>query len=160
MDTLERKYAQALLRATDIMIAHGLGDWGVGYHRKLRSLADCSDTHRRIRYNKTFLAIATEEQLVGVTLHEVAHALVGARHHHDRVWSEKVIEIGGDRSFAKSKYDGLVFPYRYKLTCPECGTITHSNHKRGYICSLCKDNGKEVSFLFSENIPDVVLWPA
>ena len=41
-----------------------------------------------------FAATADEAEIEDTLLHEIAHALVGRRHHHDAVWQAKAREIG------------------------------------------------------------------
>ena len=57
-----------------------------------------------------FAATADDAEIEDTLLHEIAHALVGRRHHHDAVWRAKAREIGctGQRchsvSFASTRW--------------------------------------------------------
>ncbi|HWK21144.1 MAG TPA: SprT-like domain-containing protein [Microbacteriaceae bacterium] len=81
-------YARALLER------HGLHDWTVGLDRARTRLGNCREDTRSITISRTFAERATESDLEQVLLHEIAHALVGARHGHDGVWLRKAREIG------------------------------------------------------------------
>jgi predicted SprT family Zn-dependent metalloprotease len=160
MTTQDQKYSQALVRGAQLMMQHGLNDWTVKLHSKRRVLADCSVRTRTIRYSKHFLTITTPEQLEGVTLHEIAHALVGPGHGHDLVFKRKVIEIGGDPNYSHASVKDPVSTHKYNLICPECGTASKSNRKRDYICGKCsRDKGERVTLVAVENVLTVVPWP-
>ena len=42
----------------------------------------------------SYCMTAPEEELIDTVLHEVAHALVGPEHNHDRVWKLAAMRIG------------------------------------------------------------------
>lgn len=158
--TLEdKKFSQALVRGAELMMQNGLSDWKVKLHNKRRVLADCSHTTKTIRYSKNFLTIATKEQLEGVTLHEIAHALVGTHHGHDIVFKRKVIEIGGNQNYASASVTDPVSTHKYNLTCPECGAVSKSNRNRAYICGKCsREKGERVHLVATENVLVIVPW--
>lgn len=158
MTEKDQKYSQALIRGAELMMKHGLKDWTVKLHSKRRVLADCGYRSRTIRYSKHFLMIATPEQLEGVTLHEIAHALVGPGHGHDLVFKQKVIEIGGDPNYSHKSVDGIKMPYKYNLECPECGSTSHSNFNKKYICGHCDREGKLVPLTITLNVLEVTPW--
>lgn len=143
LTTEEQKLAQSLLISTQLMIANGLDNWTVKLHTRRTVLADCYYSQRAIRYSRYFLTVATKEQIEGVTLHEIAHALVGTGHGHDRKWREKSLEIGSGTVYAKSKVNIPV--HKYKLTCPECGKESGANRmRRGYYCNSCWRSTKKM----------------
>lgn len=160
MTAEDKKYAAALVRGAELMMEHGLHDWTVKLHNKRRVLADCSHVTRTIRYSKNFLKVTTKAQLEGVTLHEIAHALVGQHHGHDAVFKRKVIEIGGDTGFTGANVADPVHTHKYNLVCPFCGAKSKSNRNRAYICGKCsRDKGERVKLLVTENILEVRPWP-
>lgn len=157
--TEETKLQQALVRGSELLVQHGIGDWRVSFHRKRRVLADCNHMKKTIRYSLHFITIATKEQLEGVTLHEIAHALVGVQHGHDNVFRRKVLELGGDPDYASASVKNPVFTHKYNLTCPECGWESHCNRNKSYRCTPCARKGIRTPMNISENQLKVVLWP-
>ena len=81
--------------ALDLMAHHGLVGWSFHFNRCKTSLGLCV-YHRRIIELSIYLVERdnSAEEIRDTILHEIAHALVGARHGHDRVWKRKCVEIG------------------------------------------------------------------
>lgn len=158
MDEVEKKMTQAILLGAQIMIDKGVPEYRVKITNRRRALADCNSFYKVIRFSSHFIKIATKEQFEGVTLHEIAHALVGNVHGHDSVFKAKCRELGADTSYHGCSAKGVILPKKFKLTCPECGASSGANMRKDYICSRCKANGKNVRFTFEENILQVVQW--
>lgn len=158
MTIKDKKFNDALLLGAQLLIDHGLGDWKVGAHNKRRVLADCNNRAKTIRYSKNFLTIATREDFIGVTLHEIAHALVGPGHGHDNVFKRKVLEISPNADYSGANVAKPVSTHKYDLVCPECGTKSRSNVNKRYACSKCTTYEKRVPFIVTENILQVVAW--
>lgn len=86
--------ATALRLARSLLDAHGLREWTVALDRAKTRAGATHFRSRRITLSGP-LTRAHEEDLVRDTiLHEIAHALVGPSHGHDRVWKAKAREIG------------------------------------------------------------------
>jgi hypothetical protein len=104
-------------------------------------------------------------------LHEIAHALVRIKHHHDKVWRKKALEIGCN---GKMYYDPkeVILPPRIRkydkgwtATCPKCGKqFTYLTRRIKLACKNCCNafnNGKYTTdYLFtwkfnvdSSNVP-------
>lgn len=158
MTTEEKKLRQAVLKGAQLMVDNGLGDWKINLHSSRRALATCYAFTKTIKFSKHFVMVSKEDQFEGVTLHEVAHALVGPRHGHGKVFKEKCIEISPTPDYAKAQLNGAIDILKYELSCPECGATSRANRNRHWICSKCKDNGKQVRFLIKERKLAVNLW--
>lgn len=154
----EKKLTDAILFGAQIIQDAGIGDYTIKLHNKRHALADCNSFYRVIRYSTHFVKIATKEQFRGVTLHEIAHALVGGQHHHNYVFRQKCRELGADENYVGCSAKGVSVPAKYKLTCPDCGGVSRANVRKRYICSECKDKGKTVNFVYEENILEVLAW--
>lgn len=158
MEVKEKKYQDAILRGAELMIENGLGDWKIKLQKKRTVLADCNYATRTIRYSEHFITVATKEQFEGVTLHEIAHALVGRGHGHDAAWKKQCVAISPDAVYAKSKAD-VPIP-KYKLTCPSCkyeGGANRITRKR--YCGRCFNRKREmVEFNVAPNILQVFAW--
>jgi predicted SprT family Zn-dependent metalloprotease len=81
-------------RAQALLARHGLADWGFAFDRAKRRRGACHFVRRQITMAAGFAATAEEAEIEDTLLHEIAHALVGRRHHHDAVWQAKAREIG------------------------------------------------------------------
>ena len=114
---LERAYKLASEKLTE----HGLHDWNVMYD-DARSRFGCCMYHKRlVTLSRALVEINDEGQVMDTILHEIAHALVGPGHGHDRVWKDKAIEIGcnGKRCYS---FDVTLPAGGYHATCRRCNT--------------------------------------
>ena len=91
-------------RAAELLARHGLSGWSFAFDGAKRRGGACHFTRRRITMAAGFAATADEAEIEDTLLHEIAHALVGRRHHHDAVWQAKAREIGcsGERCHSVS----------------------------------------------------------
>lgn len=158
MTAEEKKMRQAVLKGAQLLVDNGLGDWKINLHSSRRALGTCYQWTKTIKFSRHFVLVSTEEQFEGVALHEIAHALVGSKHGHDKVFKQKCIEISPTTDYASSKAKTGIDIMKYDLLCPECGAKSKSNRNRHWICSKCKINGKEVRFLISERKIVANLW--
>jgi predicted SprT family Zn-dependent metalloprotease len=86
----------------DLMRQHGLTDWALQFDNARVRAGICRYSARTIGLSKHFVAANTLERVRTTVLHELAHALVGPGHNHDRVWQAKCLAIGGD---GRPRYD-------------------------------------------------------
>lgn len=89
--------AAAMARA--LMAEHGLRGWSLVFDRAKRRAGICRYDRRQIGLSAPLTALHPEADVRDTVLHEIAHALVGARHGHDAVWRATARRIGcsGDR---------------------------------------------------------------
>jgi len=120
---------------------HGLRGWKFTYDHARTRAGCCNHTSRTISLSKYMVLNPkiTKTEIKNTLLHEMAHALVGAEHHHDAVWKAKAIEIGctGDRCHALELTDR----YNYKIECP-CGSFSATRmvmkNVNRWLMSKCK----------------------
>ncbi len=96
----------------------------------------CSFGRKRISLSWQYSLNASAAERLDTILHEIAHALVGPSHNHDRVWKAKAREIGcnGERC-----HNVKFSPPRYITFCPKCKWFVGKNRRRRRgICRLCK----------------------
>ena len=74
-------------------------------------------TPRLIKISRPMAEINTWDSIRLIVLHEIAHALT-PRHGHDKVWSDKCIEIGGIPEFYSSKSNFPTIEYDTQLKLP------------------------------------------
>ena len=70
------------------------GDWDFGFDLAPSRAGVCRYAERRIDLSVSYCQAATRAEIEDTILHEIAHAIVGPRHNHDRVWKAKAREIG------------------------------------------------------------------
>lgn len=85
--------------AEDLLAQHrgrgGLSQgWQFGFDLAPARAGVCNYTEQRIRLSVTYCLKASRAEIADTVLHEIAHAIVGHRHHHDAVWKAKAREIG------------------------------------------------------------------
>lgn len=115
---------------------HNLFDWTFEWDNAKTSFGCCNYRKKRITLSKILTPHRTYEQINNTILHEIAHALVGAGHGHDKVWRQKAIEIGCD---GKRCGEVIKIKGKYKLVCECCGKETPMFRKpnRSYSCGSC-----------------------
>jgi predicted SprT family Zn-dependent metalloprotease len=92
-------------RAAELMAEHLDPTWTFAFdHAKTRA-GQCDFTKRRITVSRHLAARFSDEDADQVLLHEIAHALAGARAAHGPVWRRTAAEIGYTGS---RLYDGPV----------------------------------------------------
>jgi hypothetical protein len=80
---------------------HGLAEqgWNFGWDRALRRAGCCHHAARRISLSKpTFEVEEKGDASLDTTLHEVAHALVGANAGHGSLWRAMALQITKERA--------------------------------------------------------------
>lgn len=136
---MNRSDAAALART--LMNEHGLTNWTFQYDRSKRRFGVCRHSSRTIGLSAVLVELNDEERVRNTILHEIAHAVVGASHGHDRVWRAKAIEIGCD---GKRCYDADAVkepPAPWRGTCPGCGQEVQRHRltekAKGGACARC-----------------------
>lgn len=117
--------------------------WTFEFTRSKRTFGWCDSTNKIISLSKHLSLLNDEPQIRNTILHEIAHALVGAKHGHNHYWLRVAQSIGCDGQRCYSNDEVVTPPRKFKGTCPECG-YTVRKHKRGnYACKVCcnKHNG-------------------
>lgn len=132
--------SHALRLARELMNQHGLQHWSVGLDRaKTRAGATHFGRHRITLSGP--LTRAHDEAFVRDTiLHEIAHALVGPRHGHDRVWKSMAREIGASdsRCFVSEAAKELA---PFIGTCPAGHEVRrHKRPTRLVSCTQCSSS--------------------
>ncbi len=68
--------------------------WRFGFDLAPSRAGACNYSARRINLSVSYCQRATRAEIEDTILHEIAHAIVGPRHNHDKVWKAKALEIG------------------------------------------------------------------
>ena len=89
---MEREEAARLARG--LMADHGLSGWTFRFDRARRRAGLCRYDRREISLSGPLAELYDEADVREVVLHEIAHALAGARHGHDAVWRATARSLG------------------------------------------------------------------
>lgn len=82
-------------RARELFLEHGLhGVWTFGWDNAKTRFGQCDHRRHRITLSKHLSRAGTEDEVEQVLLHEVAHALVGARAGHSALWLSRARSLG------------------------------------------------------------------
>jgi predicted SprT family Zn-dependent metalloprotease len=126
--------------ASHLMLKHNIScDWSFTFNKSYGNIGQCLYNKKEIQFSKHYLALSIED-ITDIILHEIAHAIVGSKHNHDKVWKAKAIEIGcnGERLFHGVK--NVSIPYKYITKCKRCGMVYgrfKSIKNISHSCSVC-----------------------
>ena len=116
--------------AIELMDKHELllSGWYFSFDNAKRRFGCCNYGLKQISLSKHLVSLNAEADVKNTIIHEIAHALVGFKHRHDRVWKAKAMEIGctGDRCYSSKN---VATPEaKYLLVCPNGHTA--KRHKK------------------------------
>ena len=131
----EKKIKEAVLLGAQLLIENGLGDWKIDLNKGRKSLADTYHKDKRISFSRSFITVATKEQFVGVTLHEIAHAMLGPGYGHGKEFVELCTKISPNPDYATHSADVRIGMYIYE--CPNCNYGGASNKRLEAYCQEC-----------------------
>ncbi|MEO7129913.1 MAG: SprT family zinc-dependent metalloprotease [Dermatophilaceae bacterium] len=121
----------------ELMEQHGLAGWGFSFDRAKTRAGVCRYRERVISLSAYLTYLHPEAEVRDTILHEIAHALVGARHGHDAVWQRKAREIGST-GLRCSSPDAPQVPGPWQGTCPQGHVATrHRMPTRVLFCARC-----------------------
>lgn len=111
--------------------------WRFVWDTAKRRLGQCRHAKREIGLSHSYALLNPEHLVRDTILHEIAHALVGPWHKHDRTWKLRAVSIGAQPQACKS--NAIAAPHLYSAQC-RCG-LPHSAHRRrtNLVCRRCKD---------------------
>ncbi|PID97903.1 MAG: sprT domain-containing protein [Actinobacteria bacterium] len=133
---MERKAARDL--AIQLMAEHGLDTWSFTFDRARRRAGACLHSRCNISLSAPLVRLYEDEVVRGIILHEIAHALVGAEHHHDAVWKAQARKLGAPISVhLPQSLPQLDAPW--VGVCPSCGMRRqlYSAPRRVTSCGKC-----------------------
>lgn len=97
--------------------------WTLVWDRAKCRAGLCDYASRQISLSRYLTVHRPEDQVMNTVTHEVAHALVGPMHGHDRVWQAKFIELGGSGKRSEFFFD---------RNAPWIGVCGHGKHFHRY----------------------------
>jgi predicted SprT family Zn-dependent metalloprotease len=136
--------SKLLEAGANLLSEHSLHTWAVELRAKTGGrLGECHYKYRLVVLNDYYVDNNSDEAVVEILRHEVAHALTPG-HKHDAVWRAMALKLG-------CKLDNdckiMVQPGKYKAVCPTCEAVFYKYRKpkyvEGYYCPKCgKEHGK------------------
>jgi predicted SprT family Zn-dependent metalloprotease len=84
----------ARVLAVGLMAQHGLRGWRLVFDNAKSRAGVCRSDRKVIGLSRVLTSLYPEDQVTDTVLHEIAHALVGVRHGHDKVWRATAVRIG------------------------------------------------------------------
>ncbi len=112
----------AITMCREVLGRHNLTSWHVQLDNAVSRTGLASSSRRTISLSRHFIRLNEPERWMQTILHEVAHAIVGTSHGHDRIWRAKLLEIGGDGRRTSSTKTTNVVPAKWIATC-SCGNV-------------------------------------
>ena len=116
--------------AASEMERHGLTQqsWTVKYDHARARAGQCQHRAKILSFSRNLIVRGSPADMRNTLLHEIAHALAGAKHGHDRTWRDIALQIGCDGrrchniELAPAKWifgcsDGCWHATRFKRTC-------------------------------------------
>lgn len=97
---LEEKRLEIYRLVAPLLVENGLGDWHIVVKDVHSYYAKTVHHKKQMIYALKSIIIMTEEQMLGMIYHEIAHALVGPGHAHDPVFRQKYFELTGNYNYA------------------------------------------------------------
>ncbi len=136
---------------------HHLCGWEFQFDRAKTRIGSCQFHTKKITLSRLITELNSELFVSNALLHEIAHALIGPHHGHDRIWKTKVFSIGGIPRASFSRRELSLPRLKYTATCPVCRRTFQAQKIR---CVACRDccqiysRGKykeDFRFVFREN---------
>ena len=126
-------------KAERLIAKHGLEGWSFQYQDASRQSGVCDHYTRVIGLSRLYCLKAPAHSLRNTILHEIAHALVGPTHNHDRAWKETARAIGctGDRCHTVD-----FAPPKWIESCPRCDWRARRNIRTRRLCRKCNTRVK------------------
>lgn len=139
--------------ATELMTKHGLDNWKFTFDNAKKRCGFCSYNRRTIGLSLHYVRLNDEELVRNTILHEIAHALVGPAHGHDKVWHKKATEIGCVASRVNRK--AQMPKGKYRAQCPTCGREHHRHRMTSTVYACACDRSvpykyRELKFTLSQ----------
>jgi predicted SprT family Zn-dependent metalloprotease len=130
------KHLSAKALAEQLIIENGLTSWTFQFDRAVRRFGSCRWREQIITLSAVLTELNAEIEVRNTILHEIAHALVGPKHWHDKVWKAKAIELGctGNRCYSRSV---VTPPHKFQAECHGCRKIYKANRRGRGSCANC-----------------------
>ena len=127
--------------AASKMERHGLTrqSWTVKYDRARARAGQCRHRARVLSFSRNLIVRGSPADMRNTLLHEIAHALAGPMHGHDRTWRDIALQIGCDGNRCHDiKLAPAKWIYRCSAGCWHVPRFKRISFGRGTsTCKLC-----------------------
>ncbi|HLJ94086.1 MAG TPA: SprT-like domain-containing protein [Gemmataceae bacterium] len=149
--------AEIRAQANEMLAIYDLNDWTFAFNRRKTAMGLCLYGPKRIELSLHFAQRNGPVAVRDTLLHEIAHALVGPGHGHDKVWKQKCAEIGGKPE--RLSFDVEMPAGRWQARCGCCGML-HSKHRRpkhpvGWYCTHCGKERGRLTWGLARQLPTI-----
>jgi predicted SprT family Zn-dependent metalloprotease len=128
---------QAENLAVKLLKNHKLDDWEFRFDFAKRRFGCCSFHRKTISLSRYLTELNPEAVVKNTILHEIAHALVGKSHNHDKVWKAQMVELGCKPQRCYSHSEVIIPSGKYTAVCRNCRKSFQAARKRRVACSEC-----------------------
>ena len=122
--------------ARRLMDEAGLTTWKVNLDNARRRFGQCRHGSKTISLSRPLIMANDEAQVKDTILHEIAHALVGAGHGHNKVWKRQAAALGANPNTYYGDEVTAVTPM-YVGTCPTCKRTISRHRRHDLACGKC-----------------------
>lgn len=119
---------EAIACCNQLLQQYGLWEqgWRTKTDRARTRAGSCRHSSRTITLSAPIIALNSWQATLDTIRHELAHALVGPGHAHDRVWQEMAVRLGAE---PKARCTSKTPDARYLLYCMRCGAMVRKYHR-------------------------------
>jgi predicted SprT family Zn-dependent metalloprotease len=129
--------AQTLARA--LIAKHLDSSWAFSWNNRKTSFGLCRYVTREIQLSRVLTATESGDATEQTILHEIAHAIAGPEHKHDRVWQSIARSIGVRRPASRRAFTGEPPKPKYLLKVGERVIRAYHRHPgQAFVASLPK----------------------
>ena len=144
----EERLIEVAAQARELMDEHGLREWTFRFSAARGRLGECREGEKLIRLSRRHAVNDGPEEVKDTILHEIAHALAGAKARHGPVWKAVAVRLGATpkaraeeseearagRQFARAGFRaGMEVSFRTKGGRFRTGLIVRMNPKRARV---------------------------
>ena len=97
----------------------------------------CNSRRHVISLSEALTHLNAEKDVLDTIRHEIAHALVGPKNGHNRVWKQMCMTVGARPSRCYDSQNVVAVKAKWVAVCPSCGGSTPRHKRRTAACGKC-----------------------
>ena len=123
--------------ANRLIKSHSLKGWKFEFDNALSRFGYCNYRTKTISLSQDLTKLNTTSETTDVILHEIAHALIGIGHGHNKTWKTKAVSIGCEPTRCYNN-DVITPNHKWQATCPNCNHIVLKHRRtKSLSCGKC-----------------------